>query len=445
VSALADWAVSALLGSTVLMLFVFAVRVPVRRWLGPGLGYALWALPAVRIIIPPLPADLFAAKPSAANAGAKLSVLFVGAQATGLWQDPSAQHWRIGMLLLVAWLSGAAMLLGLLVGRHVRFRRRLLASATDLGRHGTVRIVGTHVDGPLAFGVFRRYVAVPRDFADRYDARERSLALAHECAHHARGDLIANWASLAMLAAHWWNPIAWAAIRAFRDDQEFAVDAHVLARADPGARPYYAQVLAKAGGFGALPVCNLNARSNLKGRLMMLAQQRLPLRRRMVGGTALTLLAASALAATVSITSAAVPAVGRQAVTIGVKPDGVGSYALIVAGKLVAPGAALPGGATLPSDFSPHGDCHLQPSAEPHAYVIKGAGGSTTYTVMCAIAKPASVHATLAEGLASLKTMRGMIATQQTTPKFPETERSHALGAVDRSIREVEDTLAKAN
>lgn len=232
-----------------------------------------------------------------------------------------------------------------------------------------------------------------------------------------------------MLAAHWWNPIAWAAVRAFRDDWEFAVDATVLS-GEPCAV-----------GLGALPVSHRTARSNLKGRLLMLGHRPLPPRRAVLVATALTVLAAAALTATIPAASA-VAAGGHQAVTIGVKPDGAGGYALIVAGVAVAPGAPLPGGATLPSDFVPHGGCDLAPAARARAMVIKGYGGITTYTVMRASAAPVPVHATLAGGLASLKTMRGSVARQPASAKFPEAERRHALGAIDRSIHDVETTLA---
>ena len=442
-SALAAWAPGALLGSGLLMLLVLAVRSPVRRWVGPRIGYALWAVPTLRMIVPPLPADLFGTLP-VAGAGATLSVLFVGPQRAGAWAGTAVADWPVPALLL-AWLAGAAVLLGTQTWRHFRFCRRLLAGATPLGRRGRVRIVAASIDGPLAFGVFRRVVAVPHDFAGHYTARERDLALAHECAHHMRGDLVANWVSLILLAAHWWNPVAWVAIRAFREDQEFAVDAHVLARCAPAARRDYAHVLAKAAGLGALPVCNLNPRSNLKGRLMMLTQQPLPKRRLILGGSGLMALALTAFAATAPVGGTAAPSAGRQAVTIGVKPDGAGAYRLIVAGAAVDPGAALPGGATLPSDLSPAGGCDLKPSAKASAMVLKGSGGIATYTVMCASAAPAPVRATLAEGLASLKAMRASVATQPATAQFPEAERRHALGAIDRSIREVEGTLAKAS
>ncbi len=325
---------------------------------------------------------------------------------------------------------------------HLLYCRRLRVEGTELGRVGGIRVVAADVEGPLAFGVFRRFIAVPSEFAQEYRSCERDLVIAHESAHHARGDLLANWMSLAVLAAHWWNPVAWLAIRAFRDDQEFAADEHVLAGKEPGTRALYAHVLAKAAGIGALPACNLNARSNLKGRLMMIGQRPRSSRRLAFSGAMLTLFGTAALAATAATSSISGAEAGKQAVTIGVKPDGSGGYALILGDTAVAPGAPLPAGLTLPADFSGPGGCDLNPNAKPFAMVIKGTGATQTYTVMCASAAPAPVRATLAEGIASLNTMRASVATQRATPSFPETERTHALQAIDRSIREVQAMLA---
>ncbi len=437
---LADWAGGALLGSTLLMIIVLAARGQVRRWLGSRPCYLLWSLPTLRLIVPPLPARLADALPG--TGGRELTILFAGSGAA----PPAATvaDWPLTDIVVTAWLAGGAVLLTWQIARYLRFRRGLAAAATSTTWHRRIRVIATAVDGPVAFGIFRPTVAVPHDFADRYDARERRLVLAHEFAHHARRDLIANWASLVVLAVHWWNPIAWIAVRAFRDDQEFAVDADVLAQRATAERSTYARVLARAAGLGALPACNLTPKSNLKGRLMMLSAPPLPRRRLLVGGGGLGLAAVAVFAATVSVTSAAAPPAGRQAVTIGVKPDGSGGYALIVGGAATAPGAPLTGGATLPSDFSPHGGCDLKPAATPRAMVIKGFGNVETYTVMCASAAPAPVRATLAEGLVSLKTMRGSIAAQPASTAFPESERRYALGKVDRSIREVEATMAKA-
>ncbi len=435
------WGEAALIASSAFMLLILAVRAPVRHWIGPQLGYTLWALPAIRMILPPLPATMLAKLPVAAVTPSKMLVLFMGPHgALGSLGSPAAS--AISETLLIVWFAGAVSLFVIFAARHLVFCRQLRAKGNAFGQVGAVRIIAAAVEAPLAFGVFRRFIAVPRGFASEYDANERELALAHESAHHARGDLIANWASLVVFAAHWWNPVAWVAIRAFRDDQEFAADAHVLAARGRDAVPSYAHVLAKASGIGALPACNLNSRSNLKGRLMMLGQNQRTSRRLAIGRVALMFLGGTALAVTATISGAVTARSGRQAVTIGVKPDGSGGYSLIIGSAVVAPSAPLPRGMTLPADFAAAGGCDLKPGAKPFAMAIKGTGRVQTYTVMCASATPAPVRVTLAEGLASLNTMRGSVATQPSSTAFPEAERAHALDAIDRSIREVEATLA---
>jgi beta-lactamase regulating signal transducer with metallopeptidase domain len=433
--------VAALLASAVFMLLVLAVRVPVRRWAGPGLAYALWAVPAMRLLLPPLPLDGLGPLPLDGGLAGKASVLFVGPGATSAAAGMSQTPWH-GPVLLALWLGGAVTLLATYAMRHLRYCRRLRMHGIPLDRIGTIDVVAADVEGPLAFGIFHRFIAVPRSFERDYGPAERDLALAHECAHHIRGDLVANWVSLVVLAAHWWNPIAWIALRAFREDQEMAADAHVLADREPASRALYAQVLAKAAGIGALPACNLNAHHNLKGRLMMIRQKPLSLAKRTIGGAILALSASAALAA-----SAATPATSgatntRQALTIGVKPDGQGGYALILGSAVVAPDARLPDGLTLPADFDRAGGCDLKATAKPRAMAIKGTGATQTYTIMCASASPAPVRATLVEGVASLQRMRASVATQPASAAFPETERAHALAAIDHSISEVRATLA---
>jgi hypothetical protein len=52
---LIPWAIEALIASTVLMVAVLCLRGVVRRSFGPDIAYALWALPALRMLLPPLP------------------------------------------------------------------------------------------------------------------------------------------------------------------------------------------------------------------------------------------------------------------------------------------------------------------------------------------------------------------------------------------------------
>ncbi|CAN5261968.1 hypothetical protein BH10PSE15_BH10PSE15_11390 [soil metagenome] len=303
------WALQALAGSAVLMALVLAIRKPVRRAFGPDVAYALWALPLLRLCLPPVPQAIrHAAIAPVARVSEPLTILLVepadgamrGAVQTFPWETPAI---AIG----VVWLIGALAFAGWHVLAHQRFCRDLLAGATALEARDAVLVIETPVArGPLAFGIWRRYVAFPTDFGALYDPAERDLALAHELGHHARGDLIANWIALAVLALHWFNPLAWYAFRAFRSDQEVANDARVLAGLPAITRHTYACAILKAAHGGTVSAaCHLHTIDDLKGRLRMLTTRRIS-RTRLVGGTAtIALLGIAALGLTASGTQAA--------------------------------------------------------------------------------------------------------------------------------------------
>ena len=307
----AGWAVEALIASTLLMVLVLLVRVPVRRAFGPQLAYALWLLPLLRLVLPPLPADWReAAATPISRAGETMALLVVPSEM------PAAAAPAPGLIvvLAVAWAIGAFVFLAYHLVAHARFCRRIVAAADLMEeRHGIRIVASAAAPGPVAFGIWRRYVAFPLDFANRYDAEERALALAHEIGHHQRGDLIANWIALVVLALHWCNPIAWRAFSAFRADQELANDARVLAGRSPADRHVYARAILKAAhGGAASPTCHLHTITDLKGRLKMLSLSPAS-RRRLVSGTAAVgALLVAGLGLTASGSSAAAISAGVQ-------------------------------------------------------------------------------------------------------------------------------------
>jgi beta-lactamase regulating signal transducer with metallopeptidase domain len=304
----AGWLVEALVASTLLMALVLVARAPVRRLFGPQLGYALWALPMLRLVLPPLPAGWREqVTMPIAYAGEAVTVLIVPVTDAVPVAAVSAAGLPWGAILATGWALGAIGFFGLHLWRHRRFCARLLGEARLLDRIGGVRVIETPAaSGPLAFGIARRFVAFPRDFADRYDAGERELALAHELGHHARGDLVANWVALGVLALHWFNPIAWRAFRAFRCDQELANDARVLAGRSRVDRHAYACAILKAAHGGAVSAaCHLHTIADLKGRLTMLTNTRISRVRFATGAMAVLGLVTAGLAVTASGTRAA--------------------------------------------------------------------------------------------------------------------------------------------
>jgi beta-lactamase regulating signal transducer with metallopeptidase domain len=318
------WAVETIAATTLLMVLVLMLRGPVARRFGPQAAYALWALPALRMILPPIPDAWRPVDIAPIGAATDPGVIMLGVPVAEVPALP--QGWgmaNVPLAVIGLWLLGAVAFVAWHIVQHNRFCAKVLASGRAKGvAGGHVRMIETrHAAGPLAFGVFHRYVAMPVDFRERYDEREQALALAHELGHHARGDLLANWLALVVLGCHWFNPVAWRAFRAFRADQEMACDAMVLARATPQVRHAYATAIVKsAHGQGLSAACHLHGVHELKGRLIMLSKHRVmsPATRRIAGGATLAL-AVLGLGITASGTEAAETLRGKVEDATGVE------------------------------------------------------------------------------------------------------------------------------
>lgn len=441
------WATQALLASALLMVLVLALRRGVARVFGARVAYALWALPALRLILPPLPAWHTAAP--LVRAGKTIVVV-------GDAPAPTMSDVALSAALPTIWVIGAVAFLAWHLVAYARFRRTLLTDAVALDAIERVRVVASPAaTGPLALGLYDRIVALPTD--DRYDADERTLALAHERMHHARGDLYANWVALVVLAVHWFDPIAWIAYRAFRADQERACDADVLARQGRECAHTYARAIVKAAhGRAVSPVCHLNTVTDLKGRLKMLKLSPISRRRMRFGGVSVAALMLASLCATASngtatveiarsaaVVSSApvapvppiaatpvVPAVApepaapaksarRQVRTIIVRPGSKGASVLLLDNR----NADRPGNSTgamiLPRAFEVPGTCGSDASGLPEVSVIKGEGGDKSYTVLCSREPAATANSTgtgpmterdtYTRALASLRALRGKV------------------------------------
>lgn len=284
-----DWLLDTLVWTSLLMILVLAVREPVRRQFGAGVAYALWLLPAARIAMPTLTHTVERPAPDApialapATEAAPLLVDRPVAIAPALEAAAPSLVEQLGgwpVILLAVWLGGAAVLFANRMLAYARIREGILSVSTPAGRIGSVRIVRSDaVDGPLAFGVIDKVVAVPAHFMTHYTPEERRLALAHEFAHHRSGDLLANLIAFVLLSLQWFNPLAWTSYAAFRFDQEAACDARVLGATDDPAA--YGRAIAKAASGRALLFASaLDRKSTLKRRLSAMMNKTPTTRRR---------------------------------------------------------------------------------------------------------------------------------------------------------------------
>lgn len=255
---------------TALLLLVFITRRAVTRRFGARVAYALWLLPALRLIMPtiPVPASWSLSRwfPPLSQNTPDPAPLYVGAytaplttvdtSSTVVWADvwPMALVilWGLGMIIGAVWM----------INRQRRYARHLLLTSTTPNAALTLEIarairlsglktpptvrISFHNDGPMVSGLWRPVIVLPANFTARFTAQQRDLALLHELIHIRRGDLWAASAMMAFRLINWPNPLVHLAWPRFRADQEAACDAAVLRLAGETARADYAQTLLTA-------------------------------------------------------------------------------------------------------------------------------------------------------------------------------------------------------
>ncbi|HEY0954092.1 MAG TPA: M56 family metallopeptidase [Roseateles sp.] len=293
---LASWL--ALLGRQSLALslavaLLLLLRRPLLKHFGPGLRYAAWGLVPLLMLASALPAS---APVLVLKAEVVTRVQPLLAAAPSL--TPSAPGWP--PLLAALWAAGAVAMLLRLAQLQRRYQRGLVL------RDG--RWQSPAGSGPALVGLLRPRVALPADFEQRFDARQRELVLAHEDVHRARRDNHWNALGALICVLHWFNPLAWLALRCMRADQELACDAAVMAL-HPGSEAAYgrALLLAQSPMPAGLPWAGWRSPHPLVERMHMLKLAPLSPTRRALG---LGLLAALTLAG-----AGAVQAVGADATT----------------------------------------------------------------------------------------------------------------------------------
>ncbi|MEQ1549377.1 MAG: M56 family metallopeptidase [Chakrabartia sp.] len=299
------WLIDTLVWMTILMLLVLIIREQVARHFGRQATYCLWLIPAARAfmpvrettVMPPITSD------QAANvAEAVRDALFSAPVVTASTATPL--DWV--MIIIAVWLGGAATLLLFELNRYRGLRTKILRGREIIETQNTIHIVeSSAITGPVAFGIVRKYIAVPATFAQDYTVTERELVIAHEMAHHRAGDLMVNFAAFLMLCLHWFNPVAWASWRAFRFDQEAACDVRVLAKRSPHEREIYGRALTKSATQGRLTFATaLTPKNTLIQRLRILTMKEMPKSRRLIGIACISAAIAISLPLTATVIAA---------------------------------------------------------------------------------------------------------------------------------------------
>lgn len=151
---------------------------------------------------------------------------------------------RLGSFALLAWLVVMVVLLGrLLIGLALTMRMRRVCSddvpsswrasleeasnVLHLSTRGVELRFTNAVEVPTVAGIFRPTIFLPLD-ASKWRRRRRRFVLLHELAHVMHHDNLLVFLGQVLCAVHWFNPLAWWAVRCLAVESERAADDVVL-------------------------------------------------------------------------------------------------------------------------------------------------------------------------------------------------------------------------
>jgi beta-lactamase regulating signal transducer with metallopeptidase domain len=268
------------------IMLVMLIRRPFRRWLGAEQAYQSW------LIVPC--ATTAALLPSAAAPVVHLVPILEPVRGLVAHATPAAS--ASPDALLVLWVSGMVVMAGRFIAAHYVFLR----SAGQLTPCDGLYVSKGDV-GPASVGLFRPRIIVPHNFALRCSALEQMLIVAHEQTHIDRRDAVANLLCSIFQCVFWFNPLCHVGARCFRQDQEIACDALVMASYSHQRRAYAHALMKFQAGASAILAgidCHWQTYHPTKERIMSLQLSSPGFARRFTGRCIVALLAAGSMAAT---------------------------------------------------------------------------------------------------------------------------------------------------
>jgi beta-lactamase regulating signal transducer with metallopeptidase domain len=137
----------------------------------------------------------------------------------------------IKTIAAMVWLTGVVGIIAYCAIRFIGLKIKLRdAKKTDKNIYVSGRITS-----PFVFGLFVPKMYLP----DTLEDIEREYVLAHESTHIKHGDWLKKMAGMAVVAVHWFNPLAWLAFVLFEQDIEMSCDETTISNLDASLRKSY--------------------------------------------------------------------------------------------------------------------------------------------------------------------------------------------------------------
>ncbi|MBI3849133.1 MAG: hypothetical protein HY298_02410 [Verrucomicrobia bacterium] len=326
-----QFALPMLIQSSLLIVFLIALDLLLRKRVRAVFRYGLWMLVLIKLILPPTFASPTGLgywltlkqpdKPVIAPAPVQVTVSYSEAEPiyipsiTPLAPPKPTLAWPA--MFLLGWASVAFGLIVWLVLR-ARFVARMSARANDapeslrellescrrqLKINRPLRLkLSLDATSPAVCGLWRPTILIPAQLEAKLSALPMRAVLLHELAHIKRGDLWVNCAQTLLQIFYWYNPLLWLANAVIRRVREQAVDEMVMVEMGQEADAYPATLLEVAKLTFTRSVLSLGlvgimeSKSALRERIDRIMDFRPPRKTGLTFTSALCVLAVGALA-----------------------------------------------------------------------------------------------------------------------------------------------------
>lgn len=246
-----------IIGSSVLILCILAIRRLLRGRIRPTVLYSLWLLVILKLALPfeNIPSMISVMNPvknAAAQAPDSLKPLIYNL-ATGITyrtSDPNpslavkaaAYDWQL--VILILWITGSLMTAAWMVYTNRRFAQKLLAKRRRYaGCPCKLHVyLADSLPSPCLFS-WKGETAIYLTEEMAADPRMLQHILAHELSHYGHLDHIWAVVRSGLLAFYWFHPLLWIAASVSREDAELACDEAAIQMLGEENRMDYARTL----------------------------------------------------------------------------------------------------------------------------------------------------------------------------------------------------------
>jgi|GEM_PF-959329 len=173
--------------------------------------------------------------------------------------SPKPIHWPMALVLL--WAAGAFGFLTYTTAQWMRLNRKIKCGALpdflketvdtskkELGIHTNIKVsIQDWLISPALSASLKPTLLLPTRMLQSGDTQALHFSIRHELTHFKRRDHIVSLLLMALRCVYWFNPVVWLAFRRIQTDMETACDAAVTARMAGDERTRYIHMMIDMG------------------------------------------------------------------------------------------------------------------------------------------------------------------------------------------------------